>query len=52
MSRGCSVKVIQKRLGHNSAVETLDSYGRLWPDGDDETRAAIDHVLAGITGTR
>jgi integrase len=48
ISRGCSVKVIQKRLGHQSAVETLDTYGHLWPDGDDETRDAVDLVLAGI----
>jgi integrase len=50
ISRGCSVKVIQRRLGHQSAVETLDTYGHLWPDGDDETRQAVDHVLAGMAG--
>jgi integrase len=37
IARGCSVKVIQRRLGHQSAVETLDTYGHLWPDGDDES---------------
>lgn len=49
IARGCSVKVIQRRLGHQSAVETLDTYGHLWPDSDDETRDAVDHVLAGIS---
>lgn len=49
IARGCSVKAVQKRLGHQSAMETLDTYGHLWPDSDDETRDAVDHVLAGLT---
>jgi integrase len=40
-----SVKVVQKRLGHKSAVETLDTYANLWPDTEDQTRAAVDSVL-------
>jgi len=28
---GESVKVIQRRLGHKAAKETLDTYGHLWP---------------------
>jgi len=51
IDRGCSVKAVQRRLGHQSAMETLDTYGHLWPDGDDETRNAVDHVLAGVTVT-
>ena len=39
ISRGCSVKTVQRRLGHQSATETLDTYGHLWPDGEEETRA-------------
>ena len=31
-------------------METLDTYGHLWPDSDDETRAALDEVLAGVGG--
>jgi len=50
ISRGCSVKTVQRRLGHQSAMETLDTYGHLWPDSDDETRAALDEVLAGVGG--
>jgi integrase len=42
---GESVKVVQSRLGHASAVETLDTYGHLWPDSEDRTRAAVDAVL-------
>jgi integrase len=51
ISRGCSVKTVQRRLGHQSAMETLDTYGHLWPDSDDETRNAVDLVLAGVSRT-
>jgi len=40
-----SVKTVQARLGHASAVETLDTHSHLWPDSDDRTRDAIDSVL-------
>jgi hypothetical protein len=39
------VKVVQSRLGHSSAVQTLDTYSHLWPDSEDRTRAAVDAVL-------
>jgi integrase len=42
ISAGCSVKVVQARLGHASAQETLDTYAHLWPDDEDRTRAAVD----------
>jgi integrase len=42
---GQSVKVVQARLGHASASETLDTYSHLWPDSDDHTRTAVDSVL-------
>ena len=42
---GESVKVVQSRLGHASAAETLDTYSHLWPDSDDRTREAVDVVL-------
>ena len=42
---GESVKVVQARLGHANAAETLDTYSHLWPDSDDQTREAIDSVL-------
>ena len=42
---GESVKVVQARLGHASASETLDTYSHLWPDSQDRTRQAIDEVL-------
>lgn len=42
---GESVKVVQARLGHATAAETLDTYSHLWPDSEDTTRAAIDSAL-------
>ena len=42
---GSSVKVVQARLGHASAKETLDVYGHMWPDSEDLTRAAVDEEL-------
>lgn len=44
---GESVKVVQSRLGHASAAETLDTYSHLWPDSEDRTREAVDLVLGG-----
>lgn len=43
---GESVKVVQVRLGHATAAETLDTYSHLWPDSEDTTRLAVDAVLA------
>ena len=42
IAKGCSVKAVQSFLGHATAVETLDTYGHLWPDDDDRIRASID----------
>jgi len=39
---GESVKAVQELLGHASAVETLDTYGHLWPGADDRIRSALD----------
>lgn len=36
---------VQARLGHQSAMETLDTYGYLWPDAEDETRRAVDFAF-------
>jgi site-specific recombinase XerD len=48
IAAGESVKVIQSRMGHASAMVTLDVYGHLWPDSDDKTRAAIEAFLAPV----
>lgn len=46
--KGCSVKVVQTRLGHESAMETLNTYGHLWPAGDDDVRDAVEDVLGAV----
>lgn len=46
---GESVKVVQERLGHASASETLDTYSHLWPDSEDRTRAAVAEALSGLS---
>lgn len=46
IAAGESVKTVQTRLGHASVVVTLDTYGHLWPDSDERTRAAIEAFLA------
>jgi hypothetical protein len=43
---GESVKTVQARLGHASAIETLDTYGHLWPDSEDRTRQAVDDAFS------
>ena len=48
VTHGESVKVVEKRLGHKSAVETLDTYSRLWLDTEDGTREAFDMVLGRV----
>ena len=50
IASGADVKVVQTRLRHASAKTTLDTYGHLWPDSDDTTRAAVDAVLSARTG--
>ncbi len=30
IAKGCSIKTVQKRLGHQSAMESLDTYSHLW----------------------
>ena len=44
---GESVKVVQQRLGHASAVETLRTYTSLWPSSDERTRAVVGAAWAG-----
>lgn len=42
-----SVKVVQLRLGHASAVETWDTYGHLWPEDEEDSRTAVQDALGG-----
>ena len=40
-----NVKTVQARLRHGSAKTTLDTYGHLWPDKDESTKAVIDALV-------
>lgn len=42
---GDSPKVVQVRLGHATIAETMDTYGHLWPDSEEQSRTAIDSVF-------
>jgi integrase len=42
ISEGANVKVVQKLLGHKSAVLALDRYGHLFPDDLDAVADAFD----------
>jgi integrase len=42
ISAGANVKVVEKLLGHKSAVLTLDKYGRLFADDLDAVADAFD----------
>ena len=50
ISKGLDVKVVQARLRHASAKTTLDTYGHLWPDSDETTRAVISEVITARSG--
>ena len=41
IAAGQGPKVIQKRVGHAGISETYDTYGHLFPEEDESTRAAI-----------
>jgi len=43
---GASVKQVQERVGHASAVITLETYSHLWPGDDDRTRDVMDAALS------
>ena len=52
IASGADVKVVQKRMRHASAMTTLNTYGHMWADADESTRAAVAGVLAARAGSR
>ncbi len=42
---GLSVKVVQSRLGHSTATETLNCYSHLWPDDAEIGRGVIESAF-------
>jgi integrase len=47
---GESVTVVSNRLGHASAVETLNTYSHLWPDSEGRTVDVLDAAYARHAG--
>lgn len=45
IASGLDVKVVQTRLRHATATTTLNTYGHLWPDADESSRAAVAVAL-------
>jgi hypothetical protein len=45
IAHGGDVKTVQARLRHGSAKTTFDTYGHLWPDKDESTKAVIDALV-------
>lgn len=52
IASGADVKTVQARRRHASAKTTLDTYGHIWPDRDESTRAAVDAVITARTEQR
>jgi integrase len=46
IASGCDVVTVQRALGHASTTTTLNTYGHLWPDAEDRTRAATEGLMA------
>ncbi|MDX3458434.1 site-specific integrase [Streptomyces sp. ME02-8801-2C] len=46
IASGADVKVVQQRLRHSKATTTLNTYGHLWPDSDQSTRAAVEVAMS------
>jgi integrase len=45
IAAGCSVKAVQKALGHASSATTLNLYVHLWPGDEDRIRLAVDQAV-------
>lgn len=46
IAAGLDIKTVQARLRHASAKTTLDTYGHMWPDRDESSRAAVAAALS------
>lgn len=46
IAAGLDIKPVQARLRHASANVTLKTYGHLWPDKDESSRAAVSAALS------
>ncbi|MGW6471106.1 tyrosine-type recombinase/integrase [Streptomyces nigra] len=46
IAAGLHPKTIQARLGHATMAETMDTYGHLFPEADEQGRGALDAAFA------
>lgn len=52
IAAGRHPKTIQRLMGHSSITETMDTYGHLFPDDDEQTRTALSAMLSRVLGDR
>lgn len=45
IAAGCDVVTVQSALGHSQPSITLNIYSHLWPNANERTRGAIDHLM-------
>nr|WP_079125156.1 tyrosine-type recombinase/integrase [Streptomyces lushanensis] len=50
IAAGESVRVVSERLGHANAAMTLNVYSHLFPESDQQTRAAVDQPFGAVRG--
>ncbi|MBP3977845.1 site-specific integrase [Microbacterium sp. BLY] len=48
IAAGCDVVTVQRALGHARPTTTLNTYGHLWPDAEDRTRAAAAGLMEAV----
>ncbi|MCH9032289.1 MAG: site-specific integrase [candidate division Zixibacteria bacterium] len=47
IAQGENVKIVQNQLGHSSATTTLDRYGHLMPNAEQEAASRLDQTVFG-----
>lgn len=50
IASGCNVKQVQRVMGHELAMVTLDTYGHWWPENEDEIWQAVESTFATDSG--
>ena len=47
LASGCSIKALQRALGHSSAMMTLDTYAHFVPESAAEAVTSFDALISG-----
>lgn len=50
IAAGVHARIVQARLGHKSIVETMDTYGHLFPDAHEQTSQALEALYGHVAG--